>query len=49
MPIPFLPKLSCDETLAADGILQRPEAELLRAIADSIDCPIPPSIPPPSV
>ena len=36
---------ACAETVAADGILQGPEAELLRAIADSLDCPIPPFIP----
>lgn len=40
---------ACAETVAADGILQRPEAELLRAIADSLDCPIPPFIPSASV
>jgi Zn-dependent protease with chaperone function len=39
---------ACAETVAADGILQGPEAELLRAVADSLDCPIPPFIPPPS-
>lgn len=36
---------ACAETVAADGLLQAPEAELLRAIADSLDCPIPPLIP----
>ncbi len=40
---------ACAETVAADGILQGSEAELLRAIADSLDCPIPPFIPTPSV
>ena len=40
---------ACAETVAADGILQAPEAELLRAIADSLDCPIPPFIPSPAV
>ena len=40
---------ACAETVAADGLLQAPEAELLRAIADSLDCPIPPFIPPASV
>ena len=40
---------ACAETVAADGLLQAPEAELLRAIADSLDCPIPPFIPTPSV
>lgn len=36
---------ACAETVAADGILQGAEAELLRAVADSLDCPIPPFIP----
>jgi Zn-dependent protease with chaperone function len=36
---------ACAETVAADGIIQVHEAELLRAIADSLDCPIPPFIP----
>jgi Zn-dependent protease with chaperone function len=40
---------ACAETVAADGIMQGPEAELLRAIADSLDCPIPPFIPAPSM
>ncbi|HWM26388.1 MAG TPA: hypothetical protein VNP98_16350 [Chthoniobacterales bacterium] len=40
---------SCAETVAADGIIQGREAELLRAIADSLDCPIPPLLPAPSV
>lgn len=35
---------ACAETVAADGIMQGREAELLRAIADSLDCPIPPFI-----
>jgi hypothetical protein len=30
---------------AADGVIQEMEAELLRAIADTLDCPIPPFIP----
>jgi Zn-dependent protease with chaperone function/uncharacterized tellurite resistance protein B-like protein len=33
---------ACAETVAADGIIQESEAELLRAIADTLDCPIPP-------
>ena len=33
---------ACAETVAADGVIQENEAELLRAIADSLDCPIPP-------
>ena len=41
---------ACAETVAADGIIQVHEAELLRAaIAESLDCPIPPFIPPLSV
>jgi Zn-dependent protease with chaperone function len=37
---------ACAETVSADGIIQVQEAELLRAVADSLDCPIPPFIPP---
>lgn len=33
---------ACAETVAADGGIQENEAELLRAIADTLDCPIPP-------
>lgn len=33
---------ACAEVVAADGLVQEAEAELLRAIADSLDCPIPP-------
>jgi len=33
---------ACAETVAADGFIQENEAELLRAIADTLDCPIPP-------
>ncbi|MDP7013454.1 MAG: peptidase M48, partial [Verrucomicrobiota bacterium] len=29
-------------TVSADGYLQIKEAELLRAVADSLDCPMPP-------
>ena len=36
---------ACAETVAADGQLRISEAELLRAIADSLDCPIPPFLP----
>ena len=42
---PQLKKLvlnACAETVAADGVIQEQEAELLRAIADTLDCPIPP-------
>ena len=33
---------ACAETVAFDNLIQPREAELLRAIADSLDCPIPP-------
>jgi Zn-dependent protease with chaperone function len=33
---------ACAETVAAAGVIQENEAELLRAIADTLDCPIPP-------
>jgi uncharacterized tellurite resistance protein B-like protein len=33
---------ACAETVAADGMMDPREAELLRAIADSLDCPLPP-------
>jgi Zn-dependent protease with chaperone function len=36
---------ACAHTVAADGEIQEMEAELLRAIADTLDCPIPPFIP----
>ncbi|HWH72082.1 MAG TPA: M48 family metalloprotease, partial [Candidatus Sulfotelmatobacter sp.] len=36
---------ACAQTVAADGVIQELEAELLRAIADSLDCPLPPFIP----
>jgi Zn-dependent protease with chaperone function len=39
---------ACAQTVAADGVIQELEAELLRAIADTLDCPIPPFIPPQS-
>ncbi len=29
-------------TVGADGVIQEPEAELLRAVADALDCPTPP-------
>lgn len=35
---------ACAHTVAADGVIQPPEAELLRAIADALDCPIPPFV-----
>jgi Zn-dependent protease with chaperone function len=33
---------ACAITVAADGMIQETEAELLRAIGDALDCPIPP-------
>jgi len=33
---------ACAETAAADEVIQETEAELLRAIADTLDCPMPP-------
>lgn len=35
---------ACAQTVAADGVIQEREAELLRAIADTLDCPIPPFV-----
>jgi hypothetical protein len=35
---------ACVHTVGADGIVQEGEAELLRAIADTLDCPIPPFV-----
>ena len=32
------------QVVGADGLLQEREAELLRAIADTLDCPIPPFV-----
>jgi Zn-dependent protease with chaperone function/uncharacterized tellurite resistance protein B-like protein len=33
---------ACAQVVGADGIIQETEAELLRAVADTLDCPIPP-------
>lgn len=35
---------ACAYTVAADGVVKEEEAELLRAIADTLDCPIPPLV-----
>jgi Zn-dependent protease with chaperone function len=35
---------ACVHTIGADEIIQESEAELLRAIADTLDCPIPPFV-----
>lgn len=32
---------SCGQTVAADGLIREREAELLRAIGDALDCPLP--------
>jgi Zn-dependent protease with chaperone function len=37
---------ACVQTVAADGVIQQGEAELLRAIADALDCPVPPFVQP---
>ncbi len=37
---------ACVQTVAADGVIQEGEAELLRAIADTLDCPVPPFVQP---
>jgi len=39
---------ACALTVAADGVVQEVEAELLRAIADTLDCPMPPFLASPS-
>jgi uncharacterized tellurite resistance protein B-like protein len=36
---------ACVHTVGADGVLLESEAELLRAIADTLDCPMPPFVP----
>jgi hypothetical protein len=36
--------LACGQTVAADNQVTEREAELLRAIADSLDCPMPPFV-----
>ena len=37
---------ACAQTVVADGVIQEGEAELLRAIADMLDCPVPPFVQP---
>ena len=39
---------ACVLAISADGVISVVEAELLRAIGDSLDCPIPPFLPSPS-
>jgi hypothetical protein len=35
---------ACAQTVAFDAVIQPREAEILRAIADSLDCPVPPFV-----
>ena len=35
---------ACVYTVGADGVMTESEAELLRAVADTLDCPIPPFV-----
>ncbi|MBC8019528.1 MAG: TerB family tellurite resistance protein [Verrucomicrobia bacterium] len=35
---------ACVQVVGADGLIREREAELIRAIADTLDCPIPPFI-----
>ncbi|MEZ5398761.1 MAG: M48 family metallopeptidase [Bryobacteraceae bacterium] len=35
---------ACVHVVGADGLIQEREAELLRAVADTLDCPIPPFV-----
>jgi hypothetical protein len=35
---------ACVYTVGADGVMLESEAELLRAVADTLDCPIPPFV-----
>ncbi len=35
---------ACVQVVGGDGVIQEREAELLRAIADTLDCPIPPFV-----
>jgi Zn-dependent protease with chaperone function len=36
---------ACVHTVGADGVIMETEAELLRAISDTLDCPMPPFMP----
>ena len=35
---------ACVRVIGADGVIQENEAELLRGIAESLDCPLPPFV-----
>jgi uncharacterized tellurite resistance protein B-like protein len=37
---------ACAEVVAADGVVHPAEGELLRAVADALECPMPPLISP---
>lgn len=43
-PLKKLVLSACAHAVAADGEIERREAELLRAIADALDCPMPPFV-----
>jgi len=45
MPVRNLLLRACSFAAATDGLLEEHEAELLRAIADSLECPLPPILP----
>jgi hypothetical protein len=40
---------ACVAVVSADGVVQIREAELLRAIADSLECPLPPLLADPEI
>ena len=44
LPLKKIILFACAHVVASDGIIQWREAELLRAIADALDCPVPPFI-----
>ena len=35
---------ACVQVIGADGVILESEAELLRAVADTLDCPMPPFV-----
>ena len=43
-PLKKLFLAACAQTIASDGRIRPGEAELLRAVADSLDCPLPPFV-----
>ena len=45
-PLKKLVLRACATIVAADGVIQPREAELLRATADALDCPLPPFVEP---